>query len=80
MSVEARPSSTTGQCTTRMNGNYYTSSSFLPNTAGGQPALTLQAQDILSFDFTGLTPGTTGVVTVWYVEAPWGEIPSALVV
>lgn len=80
MSVEARPASPNGVCTVRMNGNYYTSTATLPATAGGQPALTLQAQDALTFEFSALTPGTTGVVTIWYVETPWGEVPSALVV
>jgi hypothetical protein len=80
MSVEARPQAVNGACTVLFNGNYYTSTATLPSTAGGQPAITLQAQDDLAFQFVGLAPGATGVVTIYYTETAWGEIPNVSVV
>lgn len=80
MSVESRPQSVNGSCNVTFNGNYYTSTATLPSTAGGQPAITLQSQDKLEFTFAGLTPGATGVVTAYYRETAWGDIPDVSVV
>lgn len=79
-SVETRPYRGTAQCETRFNENFLTSSAVLPATAGGAPAITLQANDNLSFRFTGCTQGDSCVVTIYYTESPWGTIPRVDVV
>ncbi len=80
ISAECRPSRVTQQVTTRLNGNYYTSSAVLPSVASGAPAQLLQAIDILSFDFIGCTAGDNCIVTLSYTESPWGTIPRVDVV
>jgi hypothetical protein len=79
-SVEARPAAPSGICTVSLNGNFLDSTVTLPATSSGSPAITLQAQDKLTFTFTGLTAGSTGVVTLYYVETPWGQMPNVSVV
>jgi hypothetical protein len=79
-SVEARPAAPAGICTVKLNGNFLDSTVTLPATSSGSPAITLQAQDQLTFDFTGLAVGSTGVVTLYYVESTWGTIPDVTVV
>lgn len=78
--VESVPTRTTGTCTTRLNGNYLTSTATLPASAGGQPAINIQATDTLSFLFQGLTQGDSAIVTLYYTETPWGTIPKTDVV
>lgn len=78
--VESQPARLTGNVTQRLNGNYQTSSSILPSSAGGVPAVNLQASDTLTFDFAGLTSGDTAIVTIYYTESQWGSIPRADVV
>lgn len=80
ISVECRPSRVTQQVTTRLNGNYYTSSAVLPSVASGSPAQLLQAIDVLSFEFIGCTVGDSCIVTISYTESPWGTIPRVDVV
>lgn len=78
--VETNPFRGTAQCTTRFNGRYVTSSAVLPATAGGSPAINLQAMDVLSFDMVGMTLGDVAVVTIYYTESKWGTDPNADVV
>lgn len=78
--VETQPARVTAQATTRMNGNYLTSTAVMPSTSSGVPAVNLQASDTLTFDFIGMTSGDTAVVTIYYTESPWGTIPRADVV
>jgi hypothetical protein len=75
IAVESAQASQTAEATVRVNGRLYTSAQFLPMTASGQPALMLQAADIMTVEFTNLTPGDTAEVSCWYNESPWGEIP-----
>lgn len=79
-SAECKPSRNTQQVTTRLNDNYVTSSSVLPSTASGAPAVTLQATDKLTFDFTGCTQGDSCIVFILYNESQWGTIPRVDVV
>lgn len=78
--VESQPVRTTGTVTTRLNGNYVTSSAVLPTASSGAPAFNLQTNDKLTFDFAGLTSGDTAIVTIYYTESQWGTIPRADVV
>lgn len=78
--VESVPTRATGTVTTRLNGNYLTSTATMPASAGGQPAINMQATDTLSFLFTGLTVGDNAIVTLYYTETPWGTIPKVDVV
>jgi hypothetical protein len=75
MSVESSQGSQTGQVFIRVNGKLYTSASFLPMAASGQPALLLQGADIMTATFTGLTAGDSGIVNCWYNESLWGTVP-----
>lgn len=79
-SCETRPFRGTAQVTTRFNENYLTSSAVLPSTAGGAPAITLQANDRLSYEFIGCTQGDSCVVTIYYTESQWGTVPRVDVV
>ena len=78
--VETLPFTGTAQVTTRLDGRYMTSSSVLPATAGGSPAIVLQSMSILSFDLIGMTPGSVAVVTIYYTESVWGSDARADVV
>lgn len=75
--IESLPTRTGATCITKLNGNLLTSSQVIPATAGGQPAINMQATDIMTFEFAGLTAGDTAKVTVYYNESAWGTPPNA---
>lgn len=64
----------------RRNGRYLTSTSIVPASAQGQPFYALNAPDTLEIEFSNLSVGDTGVVTVSYQETLWGETVAGTVV
>ena len=74
-SVETLPTRSGVTCTTTLNGNLVTSTQVVPSTAGGSPAINVQAGDALVYAFTGLTQGDTAKVTLFYNESAWGTPP-----
>lgn len=74
-SVESLPTRSGVTCVTTLNGNLVTSTQVVPATAGGTPAINLQAGDTLVYTFAGLTQGDTAKVTLYYNESPWGTPP-----
>lgn len=74
-SVESIPTRVGASCVTRMNGNLITSTQVVPSTAAGVPAILVNAGDVLTFTFAGLTQGDTAKVTLSYNEALWGTPP-----
>jgi hypothetical protein len=75
-SVESIPIRTGASCTESLNGNLVTNTQIIPSAASGSPAINLQANDKLTFDFAGLTAGDTAKVTIYYNESEWGTPPN----
>jgi len=59
--------------TVSLNGQYITSAQFLPQSAQGQPFITLTGADVLTIDFAGLTSGDTAIANLLYEEGLWGQ-------
>jgi len=75
-SIESIPLRGGASCTTKLNGNMVTTSQVIPATASGAPAINVQAGDVLTYQFAGLTQGDTAKVTIFYNESQWGSPPN----
>jgi hypothetical protein len=72
-SCDSVPQRAAASVTVKLNGQYVTSSPFLPQTASGQPFITLNASDVLTADFAGLTNGDVAIFNLFYAETHWGN-------
>lgn len=75
--VETNPVVGTARATVRRNGRYISSTlSGSGASAQGQPALKLEASDVLTVTWVGLTAGTQGIALFLFEEVPAGSIGS----
>lgn len=62
--------------TVQKNGQYVTSTPLASGDAAtGPPFLILNASDVLSFVFSGMTSGDQCTATIFYTEQAWSENP-----
>lgn len=73
MSVQSQPLRSGAAVTINLNGQFVTNSPFLPQTASGQPFITLNASDLITADFSFLTLGDVAILNLFYVETHWGN-------
>jgi hypothetical protein len=75
LSVESNPLRTGATATIKLNGQFVSDTPFLPQTASGQPFITLNASDLLTADFAFLTVNDVAILNIFYVETYWGNAP-----
>lgn len=80
LGIETRPNNANVSAIVTFNGRYVTSSSVLPSSASGQPAINLQSVDKVTVQFSGMNVGEQAIVTVFYNESLWGTMPTMDVV
>ncbi len=77
LSVEVSVSNSQAQVdSVRRNGRLITSSFIVPASAQGPPAIVMDGSDNLEVLFTGMNPGETAIVTLFYEEVIIGQLPS----
>lgn len=76
--VETNPVRTSARATARRNGRYITSTLVgSGSSAQGAPALKLEASDVFTMDWVGLTSGDQAVLTLLLEEVPAGTLGSS---
>jgi hypothetical protein len=73
VSIEMVDAPAGASCTLRKNGAFVSAMIAPGDAAGGDPPLTLHPGDTVTVEWTGLTPGSQGVVFVVYNQLTYGE-------
>lgn len=78
LSVESSNPNSEGEVrAVRRNGRLITSSFIIPASAQGPPAISLDGNDNLEFDFVGMNAGEEAIVTLFFQEIQVGQVPPA---